>query len=918
MLPVLIVMLAATGPAFDTSDMRAVELGLHALKMTPHDLSFAKTNVESELILPTVRRFLQEPLTLPVYAESTLENLRAVTILAGLVSTVVNLSEVEGLATGFDSEFLRSAQNDIVVTGVPPSVARAVRIIYNAAQRARPLLPRPDKAVFDAFALDTFHDDRHEMGINPELIRRDDDLELQDTELADAILNASDKFDRGKLMTAAVILADAVDEAIAELRTNTFTEEFQVEFKTDVGKIICGGIGRNVYTNDAFLIIDTGGDDVYLNSAGGANGFAGLPISVLIDVAGNDQYVGRKNFSQGAGVFGIGILADLGGDDVFIGRHLSQGAGFFGCGILMAGEGRQNFHAGTFCQGAGMFGAGMLWQRGGDTTYRAEMKTQGYASTQGVGLLLDESGNDVYIAGGKTPCPWLPGQYFSLAQGFAEGMRPYAGGGIGLLCDFKGDDRYIADVYGQGASYWYSLGLLLDAEGNDAYQAYQYCQGAGVHLSAGALIDWSGNDQYSAQAICQGGAHDYSVGTLIDRAGNDHYTAVSTAQGSAINNSFALLFDKAGDDFYAGRDPKQSQAAGHDGGKREYGSIALLLDFGGRDVYSQGQTDNAIWLKPLHGALVDTDFAGQAAGLPRREMMAGEPPALQKAARIYQLARVDPHHPIERLMRRAISDRPDADEAFTELKHLSTDALRYLLTRLDSPNVLLRAKVEEFIDVIGTNAVPALIDGIDRAKNEEVARLCCYFLARFETATNAILHVLPLLEAEKTRGTALYTLGHLHAREAFAAAMNYIDEPRELVRLRAAQALGRICFVEAASSPRSPAAAGRLLPQLQREAIPKLIRTLNDEFWSVRYAAEDALVAFGKPSIAPLRRAFEGAPSRARSHILEALARLGDRRALEWARSELRHEDPLVRHAVENQLNLFLSSRASRSLSPQK
>ena len=53
-------------------------------------------------------------------------------------------------------------------------------------------------------------------------------------------------------------------------------------------------------------------------------------------------------------------------------------------------------------------------------------------------------------------------------------MRPFAGGGVGILCDLKGYDRYIADVYGQGASYWYSTGLLLDAEGDDIYRAYQY------------------------------------------------------------------------------------------------------------------------------------------------------------------------------------------------------------------------------------------------------------------------------------------------------------------------------------------------------------------------------------------------------------------------------------------------------------
>jgi hypothetical protein len=554
----------------------------------------------------------------------------------------------------------------------------------------------------------------------------------------------------------------------------------------------------------------------------------------------------------------------------------------------MTGFGKQTFEADTFCQGAGMFGAGILWQRGGDTTYRAAQMAQGFGGTSGVGLLLDESGNDAYFAGGKYPCDWLPGHYFSLSQGFGYGMRPFAGGGVGILCDLKGDDHYVADVYGQGASYWYSVGLLLDAEGNDTYEAYQYCQGAGIHLSSGALIDWAGNDTYTAGHICQGAAHDYAVGMLIDRAGNDKYTGDTTAQGSAINNSFAMLLDHAGDDTYIGKDPKQSQAAGHDGDKREYGSIALMLDLGGKNTYSQGQSNNTVWLKPLYGAGMDAEVVGQAAGLPARETTAGEPPAPQTGERLYKIDPVDPHHPVEHLLRVAMSDQPGAGKAWDELKHLGTNALTYLISRLDSPNVLVRAKAEELVDRLDTNSIPILIAGIDGAKNDEVARLCCYFLARFnEKARAAIPHVLPLLSHDKTRPTAFYTLGHLRAREAFAPALAALDE-RELVRLRAVQALGKIG---------------------DRRATPKLTAKLDDEIYDVRYAAEDALVAFGKSSIGPLRGAFAKASPRARPHILEALAKLGDRRALDWARTEYRNDSPLVRSAIEHQLQEALKSR---------
>ncbi len=709
----------------------AIDRALRAIKMTEHDLSFSKTNVESELVLAKARTFLQQPLALPVYSQQVMTGLSAIVSMAGLAEFADYQLEltppppvlVPRPPVFIDEGFLSKLPNSM--TGVVQRVVQSVNEVgYYLGT------PRNRATAFAAFSISTFQLDKDKAEVDRweqdgmdmtklrELLRRDDNLELQDTELADAVLATSDYFSPATMMVAFKALARAVDDAIAELRTNQYTEEFQAETDTPLGRIICGGIGRDVYTNEAFLILDLNGDDVYENSAGGANGLVGRPISIVIDLAGNDQYISRRSFSQGSGVFGIGILVDCGGDDLYEAKHLSQGAGFFGCGLLADFGGHDKFVADTFCQGAAEFGAGILWQRGGDTECRAAQMAQGYGGTQGVGLLLDEAGNDSYFAGGKYPCDWLPGHNFSLSQGFGYGMRPFAGGGVGILCDLKGDDRYVADVYGQGASYWYSVGMLLDTEGNDTYEAHQYCQGAGIHLSSGVLVDWAGNDMYTAGHICQGAAHDYAVGMLIDRAGNDKYTGDTTAQGSAINNSFAMLLDRAGNDSYAGTDPKQSQAAGHDGDKREYGSIALMLDLDGNDSYSQGQSNNAVWLKPLHGAGLDVEIGGQAAGLPRPATTAAEPPTRQTAKRLYTIAPVDAHHPIEHLLRVAISDKPDAGRAWDELKHLATEALPYLLSRLDSPNVLVRAKTEELIDHLGTNSIPALIAGIDHARSD--------------------------------------------------------------------------------------------------------------------------------------------------------------------------------------------------------
>lgn len=866
--------------------------------MTERDLGFSKSNVEAEFVLAKTRLFLQKPLRLTDYAHSVRSNCATATGLHDLTAFASRQLELPTYGTtaaplAVDPAFLAK---------IPAPVAQAIRRIAQAAGGAIVQTSNPKSAAaLAAFALDALHlaGDKAEieswqrLGIETksliDFLNHEANLELHDTELADAILSEAGK----RIYHDDFGLVGVVDEAIALLRTNTFSGDFQYETDTELGKIIVTGTGNHTFTNEAFLIIGLGGDNTYLNSAGGANGLAGRPISIVIDLGNHSQFVSKRSFSQGSGVFGIGILAALGSNCTFQAKHFSQGAGFYGCGILMTGAGKQTFEADTFCQGAGMFGAGILWQRGGDTTYTANKYAQGFGGIQGCGLLLDAAGTDTYIAGGKEACAWLPGHFFSLSQGFGYGMRPFAGGGIGILCDLKGDDHYKADVYGQGASYWYSTGLLLDAEGNDTYEAHQYCQGAGIHLSSGALIDWAGNDTYTAGHICQGAAHDYSVGILIDRAGNDKYTGDTTAQGAAINNSFAMLLDHTGADTYVGTDPKQSQATGHNGDKREYGSIALLLDLGGKDSYSQGQSNNAAWLKPLYGA--GLDYEGGASAVSSRAVPSTAPewPTVTPPTgkRLYTLAPVDPKHPVEHLFRVATSDRPEAGKAWEDLKANAGEYLPYLITRLSSPNVMVRVKFEELVDHLNTNSIPLLIAGIRTAKDDEVARLCCYFLARFnEKSRAAIPAIVPLLQRPIARPAAFYTLGHIRAAEAFAPALDAVDESRELVRLRATQALGKI------GNPR---------------AIPRLIHKLDDEVYDVRYAAQDGLVAFGKTAAGDLRRAYDRATPRARPHLLEALAKLGDERTLSLAQDFYRDAEPILRDAVLQSLTAALKQAQS-------
>ncbi|MDL5054190.1 hypothetical protein QQ056_11615 [Oscillatoria laete-virens NRMC-F 0139] len=595
--------------------------------------------------------------------------------------------------------------------------------------------------------------------------------------------------------------------------------------------------------------------------------------------------------AQGAGIFGLGVLVDFEGDDTFEAGSCAQGFGFFGLGILESCMGsRQSFKGRTLVQGAALFGGGILRQvMEGHTRYEALNHAQGFAGTRGFGLLDDQHGNDEYIALGRDEVGWIPGHRFTMAQGFGIGMRPWFGGGIGVLRDLFGNDTYQADVYGQGAGYWYALGILFDSTGRDRYVAKQYAQGAGIHLAAGALIDLEGDDTYVCGAICQGGAHDFSVGLLHDARGNDSYTGSSTAQGAAINNSVAILLDQRGNDSYTGEIFDDSQGSGHDGGRRQYGSIALLLDFSGQDTYSQGWTDGMMWLKPHHGAGLDTQepftiHHRLARPRPPRHLPA-QIALWGRREPFFAPARpVDATHPTEilfrRMMRSPLNDAEKAENAETadELRENALEHLPFLIGRMDSKNIMPRIVVEQMVDQLGDDAIDALVEGLN-SPHPDVVRSCLYYLARLESH-EAIPKIVALGADRKLAGNCLYTLGNLRAPEAFDLAMKRSLDARELVRIRAAQAL--------ANCP-EPAATMRL------------IHMLKDPFYSVRFAAEDSLVQKGDSILPLLARGALGASNTTLKHIDTIRIRLGDSGHIPTALE--RYPSPRkLREAVEKKL----------------
>lgn len=361
---------------------------------------------------------------------------------------------------------------------------------------------------------------------------------------------------------------------------------------TPLGRVAIRGAGNDRYEGFFDLIIDLGGDDEYYLTRS-----SDYRNQIIIDVSGHDRYFARSAHTMGAGFFSTGILDDWSGNDMYISGDFSQGCGIFGAGVLIDRAGDDTYKGNIGCQAASAFGIGLLLDNTGRDTYNAALYSQGFGFIMGASALVDRSGNDTYAAGWKYgDILRYEDHYISLSQGFGYGLRPYFSGGVGLLIDGAGNDQYAADIFGQGASYWYGLGGLLDYGGNDNYIAYQYAQGAATHMCLATLIDISGDDLYSSKGVSQGCGHDVAFGLLLDCNGNDQYSATDLSQAAGSANGIGMLIDLRGDDGHIAR--VQTNTHGYGNPRREFGSIGLFLDLGGIDAYRGFGKDNFYWVTP--------------------------------------------------------------------------------------------------------------------------------------------------------------------------------------------------------------------------------------------------------------------------------------------------------------------------------
>jgi hypothetical protein len=436
----------------------------------------------------------------------------------------------------------------------------------------------------------------------------------------DLVEQLAGEIDFNRMIGGAQDIALALKRAADSLEYCTFPAR-RMEINTPRGLIVLGTKESDDYTYKIppLLILDPGGDDTYRIS-----GYPDkYPLDAIIDVSGNDKYISADSTSPGIGgaILGMSVVIDKSGDDLYQAVNVAQGCALFGVGILMDNNGADRYRAKLYSQGSGAFGVGVLSDSTGNDSLYCWMNSQGFGFTRGCGLCINYSGDDIYIA--EDSVLFSPGQQTkehnaSLSQGVGFGKRAdYVdghswAGGVGILCDIMGDDKYSAGLFAQGCGYWFAVGMLLDGAGDDNYKSVWYTLGSGAHFAVGYLDDFEGNDTYTASMnMSIGSGHDFTIGFFNERAGNDTYNAPGLSLGGGNYQGIGIFYDWKGSDIYnANKDFILGGANGLQQGPRAYlNTFGIFIDGGGKDTYQANWARNhSRWITPRSDSTPPTPY----------------------------------------------------------------------------------------------------------------------------------------------------------------------------------------------------------------------------------------------------------------------------------------------------------------------
>lgn len=544
--------------------------------MTRKDAEFAKIYTEDSSILPVVGEILSSPFQAPDFAREIfgiLESSEDPTAFLKYCPDIMNLNK-ELL---FNPEIVDKPDSNLdslyQMEDLPEQLKIALIKLLSSVDNAYSMIDECYKNLDEQDRL--FINRKVDDFFNPHI-----ELEADEEDIAreiDELLYLSKRIDLFNIISTSCIIIDALVDFENMILNNSDLKDLILDrriISRDKGKFLLSGSNNDDHNDYFSLIIDFGGDDNYEFCESGSR----KDILVILDLSGNDYYY---NESPNADVC---IIIDSKGDDIYDGKGFCLGSGVFGVGVLWDKDGNDIYISDYASQGFAAGGLGMLLDDNGNDYYLASTLSQGASVLAGLGVIHDRRGDDTYRAGDRYPDEIRNSEYYlSMSQGFAMGLRPFVSGGLGIMLDGYGSDKYFGGVFGQGAGYWHSAGLLWDNSGDDYYSSRQYSQGCGIHSGAGMLIDIAGNDRYDSHSQAQGCGYDHSVGILIEKSGDDSYLGDWHVQGAGAHNSFALFLDSSGKDKYVCNEVGVSR--GFADMYRDHGGIGLFIDIGGIDLF---------------------------------------------------------------------------------------------------------------------------------------------------------------------------------------------------------------------------------------------------------------------------------------------------------------------------------------------
>ena len=843
--------------------------------LEPADLAF-RTDYEppDAFRLSIVDQLLVNPRATAAVAESLGSVLRAAPDLRGMVVAGAKAVDLEVRDLGAVSE--RSGE---IEGGFGRAVLELVELEEALAQSVS-RIPLADRAFFMHEGTEPLSLTESDPSLSIEAIAAADSLSAANGRRILAIASTLDRSLLASTGAALVAIGEELARMGSELSTTSPGEiglvpwsgppvadgDVRGTWKLPDGRpgVVLGGPGPTRYLAPFALILDLGGDDHYLDGAGG-NCEPGR-LALAVDLGGNDVYEGKGPFRLAAAILGAGVLIDVAGNDVYRAGDESLGAGFGGVGLLNDRAGDDHYLGAIFSCGAGAFGCGLLVDEAGGDFYQGSAFTQGFGFVGGIGVLHDVEGEDVYLAAPRFSDQLRdPTTTLSLAQGFGYGLRPDGSGGIGLLIDDAGQDRYLAEVFAQGAAYWCALGGLLEGGGNDHYDGFNYVQGSGVHVAIAALVDRDGNDIYRAKGVAQGCGHDLACGILADGAGDDRYDASDLAQGAGNANGIGILVDLGGDDVLTVRQAATSQAYAN--ARRNRGSVGVLANVGGSDRYLGGRAgDGKLWLGDEHAVGFDgarellagiVAAKGRAMTLPAGfdwgEAGRGAAKAVKEGDARDELPRLEPSPklppasaipesvramPLARLFQRAAADEPRfataRDEARAEFVRRGTKTVPELVRHLGTDSAVERHAIKDLAVALGPKLIEKPFARVLAGDVERAARAAAWCLERSEAkGVEAELMRAATNPSWRVRSAAITALARGGGKRSQATLVMALADPEVPVRHAAAHALGE----RAVMAP------------LDRDALRTLAGALSDPDASVRFAAAHALGHAGSDAV---------------------------------------------------------------------